>query len=49
MLFEASVKILLFILLLSVFQELLGGFGLVRGGVSIHNTHVVNTVSSLGP
>ena len=48
-LFEASVKIILILLLLSGFQALLGGFGLVGGGVSIHEIHVVDTVHPLNP
>ena len=47
MLFEEGVKVLLLLLLLSSFQALIGCFGLVGGGVSIHNTHVVNTVLPL--
>ena len=49
MLFEAVAKVLLLILLLSGFQALLGGFGLLGDGVSIHNTHFVNTVYPLCP
>ena len=49
MLFEAGVKILLFICLISSFQTLLGGSGLVGGGVSINNTHVMNTIRHLHP
>ena len=40
---------LLPLLLLSSFQALLGIFRLVGGGVSIHDTHVVNTVHNLLP
>ena len=46
-LFEAGVEILLFIFLLSGFQALLWFFGMVVGGVSIHDTRVVNTVRPL--
>ena len=49
MLFEASVNIILIILLLGGFQALLGCFGLVGGGVSIHEIHVVDTVHPLNP
>ena len=49
MLFEAGVDILLLLILVSVFQELLGGFGLVGGGASIHDTHVMNTFLPLIP
>ena len=48
-LFEAGSEVLLLLLLLSSFQELIGGFGMLGGGVSIHNTHVVNTVHPLCP
>ena len=48
-LFEAGVKVLLLLLLLSSFQEILGVYGLVGGGISIHDTHVVNTVRPLRP
>ena len=48
-LLEASVNILFLILLLSGLQALLGGFGLVGGGVSIHNNHVVNTICPMRP
>ena len=48
-LFEAGVKVLLLIILLSGLQALLGGFGQVGGGVHIHATHVVNTVRLLRP
>ena len=48
-LFEVGVKILLFLLLLSSFQALLRVFVLVGGVVSIHDTHVVNTVRTLSP
>ena len=47
MLFEADVRILLFLCLISGFQKLLGGFGLVGGGVIVHSTHIVNTVRPL--
>ena len=43
MLFEAGVKILIILCLLSSFQEFFGGFGLLGGGSSIHDTYVVNT------
>ena len=45
--FEAGVEVLLLLLLLSGFQALLGFFLLVGGGISIHYTHVVNTVRTL--
>ena len=47
MLFEASVKILIFICLLTGLQTLLIGFGLLGGGIIIHDTHVVNAVHYL--
>ena len=47
--FGAGWKILLFLQFLRILQALLGGFGLVGGSVSIHNTHVVNTVLPLHP
>ena len=47
--FEAGVKILLYLPLLISFQVLLGRFGLVGVGVSIHDTHVGNTVCPLHP
>ena len=47
--FEAGVEVIILLLFLGGFQELLGDFGLVGGGVSIHETHVVNTVRSLRP
>ena len=46
-LFETGVKVLLLIFLLSGFQALLRGFGMVGGGVIIHDMHVVNTVRPL--
>ena len=46
-LFEAGFKVLLIILFFSGFQALLGGFGLVGGGVSIHHMHIMNTVHTL--
>ena len=49
MLFEAGIKLLLFIILLSSLQVLLGVFGLVGGGVSIHDTRVVNKFHTLIP
>ena len=48
-LFEAGVDILIFIRFLSGFQALFGGFGLVVGGTSIHDTHFMNTVRLLLP
>ena len=48
-LFESGVEVLLILLLLSGFQALLGIFGLLVDGVSIHDTHVVNTVYPLCP
>ena len=47
MLFEAGVNILLLLCLLSGFQAVLGGFGMVGGGISIHDTHVVNNIRPL--
>ena len=47
--FEAGVKVLLLILLLRVLHALIRVFGLVGGGVSINNRHVVNTVCPLRP
>ena len=47
--FEAVVEIILLLLLLSFFQTLIRGFGLVGGGVSIHDTYVVNSVRPLRP
>ena len=38
-----------FLWLLRSFQALLRGFGLVGGGISINNTHVVNNVCPLCP
>ena len=46
-LFEAGIKVLLFLLLLSGFQALLEVFGLVGGGVSINDTYLLNTVRPL--
>ena len=40
-------EVLLLLLVLSIIQALLRGFGLVRDGASIHDTHVVNTVYPL--
>ena len=48
-LFEAGVRILIFLCLLGSFQALLGEFGPVGGGVSIHDTNFVNTVCTLHP
>ena len=45
--FEAGIKIIFFLRLLSSLKVLLGGFGLVGGGVSIHDTHVVNNIRPL--
>ena len=42
-------EILLLIILVGVFQELLRGLGLVGGGFSIHDTHVMNTFLPLIP
>ena len=47
--FEAGIEIIVILLLLRGFQALLGVFGLVGGGFSIHNTHIVNTVRPLRP
>ena len=46
--FEEGVEVVLF-LVLSGFQALLGVFGLVVGGVSIHETRIVNNVCTLRP
>ena len=48
-LFEAGIKTLLFLLLLSGLQALRRGFGMVGVGVSIHDTYVVNTFLPLRP
>ena len=48
-LFMAGVKVLLLLLILRSLQELLCFFGLVGGGVCIHDTHVVKTVRPLHP
>ena len=47
-LFVADVEIILLIILIRGFQAVLGVFGLVGGGVSIHTTNAVNTVRPLG-
>ena len=47
MLFLGGIEIIIFLLLLSGVQALLGGVGLLRGGVNIHDTHVVNNVCPL--
>ena len=47
--FEEGVKLLLLLFVLGSFQALLGVFGLVEGGVSIHDTHLVNNVCPLCP
>ena len=49
MVFESGVELLLILLLLRSSQALIGVFGLVRGGVSILDTHVMNTVCPLCP
>ena len=49
MLFEAGVRITIFLRLLSGFQALLEGFGLIGVGISIHDTHIVNTALPLRP
>ena len=46
-LFEADIKVILFLLLLSGFQALIEGFRMVGDGVSIHDMHVVNSVCPL--
>ena len=46
-LFKSGVEVLLLLLLLGGLQALLGDFGLVVGGVSIHDMHVMNTVRPL--
>ena len=46
-LFEAGVNILILLLPLSGFQALFRGVGMVGGGISIHDTHVMNTVHPL--
>ena len=48
-LLEASVNIISLILLLSGLQALFGDFGLVGGGISIHNKHVANTICPMRP
>ena len=48
-LFESDVETLLMICLLGGLQALIRGFGLIGGGISIHNTNVVNTVHPLRP
>ena len=48
-LFEAGVNIFFLLRLLSGFQEIIGGFGLVGGGASIHDMHVVNAARPLRP
>ena len=45
--FEEGVKLLLFSRFLRGFQPLLSFFGPVGGEVSIHDTHIVNTVRPL--
>ena len=49
MLFESGVNILLFIVLLSGIQTLIRYLGLVGGGFSIHDTHIMNTILLLHP
>ena len=49
MVFESGVELLLILLLLRISQALIGVFGLVRGGVSILDTHVMNTVCPYFP
>ena len=44
-----GVKLLLLLHLISGFHALLRVFGLVGSGISIHDTHVVNTVCDLHP
>ena len=48
-LFKAGIDILIFLLPFSGFQSIIGGFGQVGGGVSIYDTHVMNTVCPLCP
>ena len=48
-LFEAAIDSVLLLIPLCSFQSFLGGFGLVGDGLSIHDTHVVNTVCPLRP
>ena len=48
-LFEAGNKVLLLLLILSSSRALIGVFGLVGGGVSIHNMNSMNTVHPLCP
>ena len=48
-LFEVGVDILIFIRLLRGLQAPFRGFGLVGGGIIIHDTYVVNTVYPLHP
>ena len=40
---DAGIKVLHILLLLSGLQEFIEGFGLIGGGVGIHNTHIANT------
>ena len=47
--FESGIKIVLFLCLISSFQALLRGFGLLGSGFSIHGTHVVNNFRPLHP
>ena len=47
--FYTSVEVLLLIILIIGLQVLLGGFGLVGDGVSIRDTHTMNTILPLHP
>ena len=47
--FEVGAEIHLFLCLIRSFKALLGGFGLLGGDISIHDTHVVNNVRPLHP
>ena len=50
MMFEVGAEVFLFLFcLLSSFHTLIDGFGLVGGGVNIHDMNVVNTVCPLHP
>ena len=48
-LFEAGIEVLTLLLLHRGLRALLGFFGLLGGGVHIHNMHVTNTVRPLRP
>ena len=48
-LFESAIELVLLLIPLCSFQSFIGVFGLVGDGISIHDTHVVNTVCPLRP